>query len=579
MRMVPIILVAAFIALFLMALWGDFGPRRADSSVVAEHVPGEIQQRVFVLVHGFNPKPCRWDRLSGALKAHGDVLRLSYDARPVANGDPHKIAQAIGEAVAEHAAGKEVVIVAHSMGALLARRAVLDGLEQKLAWADRVTRMVLLAGMNRGWTVEGERAPDASWGHALMLRSASWLSAMLGIGELATSMQRGAPFVSNLRLDWMQYMRKAGVGIEVVQLLGDIDDLVSREDNEDLRTTGVGQFALLRVRGTGHGDILDIGDGNVMAGLKAYRREKLLLAATRPFHEVRRHNEALPHPVNYDVQSIVFVLHGIRDLGRWSSAFETEVKRHDPSRIATLRFESPRYGYLGMGPFLFAGVRDRYVRWFMDEYTEAVARHPKVKAETIHFFGHSNGTYVLTEALEKYRSMRVGNIVVAGSVVRTSYGWRQLGDRVGAARNYVGSHDWVVALFPRLFELPGFGAFKNRLGSGGFHGFVQSDRVENVFVQGAHGAFDGHEKEIVQFLLGPPAMGTQGPAVNRQQLDEQRSWWQSLLGVAPVALGVWVALVLMVFYVGIRVVGAAPSPTWPVMLGFALLVVTILRTV
>ena len=138
--MVPIILVAAFIALLLMALWGDFGPRRADNGVVAEHVPGESRQRVFVLVHGFNPKPLRWDRLSGALKAHGDVLRLSYDARPVANGDPHKIAQAIGDAVAEHAAGKEVVIVAHSMGALLARRAVLDGLEQIVALDSKMRR-------------------------------------------------------------------------------------------------------------------------------------------------------------------------------------------------------------------------------------------------------------------------------------------------------------------------------------------------------------------------------------------------------------------------------------------------------
>jgi pimeloyl-ACP methyl ester carboxylesterase len=363
--------------------------------------------------------------------------------------------------------------------------------------------------------------------------------------------------------------------VEVVQLLGDIDDIVSRADNEDLRTTASRRFAMLMVRGSGHGDIIDFGAAaktDEARQLGAYRRAKFLTATTAPFAEVQRFNEQLPPATDERVEEAVFVLHGIRDLGRWSADFEAAIQARFPERRGRLAVVSPRYGYFGMGPFLFEDVRDRYVRWFMDEYTEALARWPNLQPEGIRFFGHSNGTYVVAKALETYPSMRIERVVFAGSVVPRRYDWAALGDRVGRVRNYVGTADWVVALFPRLFELWPLRLLGNDLGSAGFNGFVDESRVDNVrFVAGQHSAFASRVDEIVDFLLAP---GEPKPA-----LREARGTAARLMDFAPLVFAVWAALAAAVLALGARIVGASPVPGWPVLLAYGLLVLAVLRTV
>ncbi|HEX2545053.1 MAG TPA: alpha/beta hydrolase [Ramlibacter sp.] len=593
MRVSAWILPAILLLLFAAALWGDMFPKPGRNEVSAAPLQGaQASGPLYVLVHGFAPRPKRWNAIASVLKPHGAVLSLTYDAHPSSNADPELVARNIGARLEEalRQNDRDIVVVAHSMGALLARRAILQGLEDGKPWTQRVRRLVLLAGMNRGWTVEGERAPDAPLWLEVQLRIGIWLARMIGRGQLVLGMERGAPFVSDLRLSWMQTMQKLAKdatrsrSIEVVQLLGDIDDFVHREDNEDLRASAVGRFALVRVRGTGHADIIQFNHDSHdtdAAALGRYRQSKLILAATAPFEEVLTHNEELPPPVNDNVRDIVFVLHGIRDLGRWSSQFETDLRARYPQRADNLLMVSPRYGYLGMGPFLFESVRRRYVRWFMDEYTETLARYPQVKPENIRFFGHSNGTYLLADALQQYRSMRVGHVVLAGTVVRSGYPWSGLGERVGAIRNYVGTHDWVVALFPRFFDLPGVRALRNPLGGGGFHGFDDC-KVQNVMVAGAHGAFDGHEQEILDFLMAAPAAIAPAAAAcegKKAGWKEARSIAAKLLGTIPVVLATWAFLVALVAYIGWRVVGAAAAPNWPMLLVFALLVITVLRTV
>lgn len=591
MRMTPIVLAGLLVVMLVMALVGDWWPGPSSSRVDRQSpAGGKADGPLFVLVHGFDPCPKRWQEMVDVLQSEGSVLRLTYDAGPTSNADPQQVADNIGRAIAEaNGNGRPVVLVAHSMGALLVRRAVLDGLRRGEPWSRDVRRLVLLAGMNRGWSAEGRLPPDATVWLELQLRVGHWLARMLHRGEFLLQLQRGAPFVSNLRLEWMQYMRevlaasvarKERGALEVVQLLGDIDDFVLREDNEDLRTTAQGEFALLRVRGTGHADIIDFHRStrdDEKRRLGEYRQQKLVLAATADFGTVKSRSEVLQPPTDPAVTDIVFVLHGIRDIGRWSSRFEEEVRQHPAAGGGgKLLFISPRYGYLGMGPFLFEGVRERYVRWFMDEYTEALARYPNVKPANIRFFGHSNGTYLLADALRNYASMRIGNVVLAGSVVPTGYPWSSLGDRVGAIRSYAGSHDWVVAWFPRVFELPVVRFLGNPLGGGGFHGFADP-KVQNVLATGAHGAFAGREADIVTFLM--EARPPQAAAGDPHAWKRDRKAWQVAMGWAPTALLVWLVLAGALVYLGLRVIGAAAAPQWPVLLLFALLVVTVLRTV
>lgn len=586
------LLLGLFAFPVLLFLLSFVGPHLAtDSSVQAKLVSQDPQaQTLFVLVHGMAATQERWDQVEQTFVPLGHVLRLSYNSARWSNADPHQIATGIGkqiDAAMTRSGARRIVIVAHSMGALLTRRAILDAKDS--SWVRQVQRVVLLAGVNRGWNLSGPSPADEDPLRGLFMHMGAWGARMVNMSSLVFSFERGSPFVANLRLEWMRWVRSAqGPSLQIVQMIGDIDDIVSREDNEDVRVMASANFTQLNVRGTGHGEIVEFGAharaGSQAARQGAYRRDKVLSAATVEFETLRAQSETQAYTSNQDVRKLIFVLHGIRDLGRWSADFETEIERRYGAERAQLAIVSPRYGYFGMGPFLFEGVRARYVRWFMDQYTETLARYPQVEPEGIRFFGHSNGTYLAMEALKTYSSMEIDRVVLAGSVVAKDFDWASLNTvdretgkarrRVRVVRNYVGSEDWVVALFPRLFELPVAKIFDNPIGSAGFNGFDTEDSaaVENVrYVHGAHGAFESRVGEIVDFLL------TEGRPEEAKR--EGRSWIGGVLSAWPVVIFIWLALIYAVVGLGTRVIGASPQPVWPALLAYMLLVVLVLRTV
>jgi pimeloyl-ACP methyl ester carboxylesterase len=550
--------------------------------------------RLFILVHGYTPSKERIAATADLLKQYGDVLRIDYPAGGPSNVSPDAVCAAIAAKLAALPGidkYTDVMFVAHSVGALIARRTLLLGLgrpdEQPAAWTIHMSRIVLLAGTNRGWSLEGQRPVDLATSTRLLWRFLEWLGRMTGSGSFILSFRAGAPFVANLRIDWMNKMRELAKTkpIEVVQLLGDIDDIVSREDSEDLRVMASENYAFLLVRGTGHGDMIEFyKHAKTEEGRKLgeYRQAKIVLAATGKFGQVLKENDEQVYTTQGEIRSVVFVLHGIRDLGRWSSGFETEIR----SKVDHVAIVSARYGYLGMGPFLLPSVRDHYVRWFMDQYTETLAKYPNVDASHIQFFGHSNGAYLLAKALEQYSAMRISRVVLAGSVVPKNYDWRSIMEKkipqVEQVRNYVGTEDWVVALFPRLFELRPFLWLRNELGSSGFSGFddgggCEKDRaspvpsVTNVcYVEGEHSAFEGRVTEIVDFLV------SKAPSKAAQVPRPPIGWvlnWRVTVWLA------WLAITSVIVWIGFRVVLAAPSPNWVVLVLYALLMLRILQTI
>lgn len=566
--------VVILIILLLFALYGDWMPWKPWSSPSVEDtkpVKGNDEKGpLFVLVHGFASKREYWNEIQEALLPYGDVLLIHYNNRILSNVDPMELARLIDAHVQKSAAqmsDRKIVVVAHSAGALISRRAMLVGQQRggQKNWTDQVSRLVLLAGTNRGWDLTSQRPLDMQVTHRWMMQAGAWFARMTGLGSFVMQFEAGSKYVADLRIDWMNFIRgPKGSQIEVVQMLGDIDNIVSEEDNADLRalTSQNSKFAHVRVRGTDHGQIVNVA---ATSELEKYRREKLIMAATEQFSHII--SEELPFSVDNTVTTIVFVLHGIRDLGEWSTDFESELQK---KKGAAVRIVSPRYGYLGMGPFLFRGVREKYVKWFMDEYTETLARYPKVQPNDIHFFGHSNGTYLLAKALDSYCALKVGNVVFGGSVVPRDYGWdtHLASGQVLKVRNYVGTHDWVVALFPRFFEMPGVRLLNNELGSAGSRGF-STQNVENVeYARGAHGAYMTRIPEIVDFLVGT---STTSPKL------EKRGAFGQLLGLGISVWLTWTILATAVIYVGVRVVGSTPSPNWWLLFAYVLLVVNTLR--
>jgi len=587
-RMLNIVLGVLFFVLILATLFGwQRAPRgwltdpKVASEVFATELSGtQVTDRprtLFLVVHGFGGSK-QWKDLIGPLGQKGTVIGLHYD--PYSSACPLQVSELFSAEVARHydaARYDRVVLIGISMGAPLARRTFLDAWKKKTAWAAAVDRIVLVAGMNRGWTVTHHRPKDMGWLVYAQLYVGTWLARLTDVGALAMAMEAGSPFVANLRLDWMRALREEGLqSLVVVQLLGDIDDFVSDQDNKDLAALGSARFVWLRVRGTGHSDTWNFSDKHEEAGitLGAYRKKKFMDAVTADFELLDKASEKDPVATDEDTTHLVFVIHGIRDLGQWAAAFERSLNEEFAplkKQGKKLQIASLRYGYFGMGPFLLLSKRQNHVRWLMDQYTELLARYPKV--EQIHFVGHSNGTYLLASALEHYQSLRLDRVVFGGSVVRQDFDWgRILRDKqVKEVRNYVAADDNIVAWFPRFFELPISFFFYNDLGSAGFNGFEpEVSGLRNIrYLKGGHGAIlKKRTAEIAHYLVhgrGEPA----APDTSKQQTFAKA-------GSSGVTVALWAVLGWLIIWVGWNVVMSAPEPRWPMLFAYVGLLLALL---
>jgi alpha-beta hydrolase superfamily lysophospholipase len=125
---------------------------------------------------------------------------------------------------------RRVVMVGFSFGSVLLRQlfcraagaqadATID-VGRASGWAKSVDRMVLLAGLNRGWTTDSPVSRVAS-----VLNSVG-----TGIGHLLPreptlfAIRRGAPFLTRTRLQWLALKRESLTPTLTVQLLGTRDD-------------------------------------------------------------------------------------------------------------------------------------------------------------------------------------------------------------------------------------------------------------------------------------------------------------------------------------------------------------------
>jgi pimeloyl-ACP methyl ester carboxylesterase len=586
-RVLTVTVLVIFIACLALSIYG----RSPHSSSADDWVDACLQRgpgaTLFILVHGLHG-PDTWNDLSEELHQHGDVLRLTYNAGSMSNSNPEALARLMDERIAQNWDSnrhQHVVLIGHSIGALLARRTYLLAAKAQRPWISPDNRIVLLAGMNRGWDFSGRKPMDMNFGTLTSFSVGAWFGRLTGTGRMILQAETGAPFVANLRLQWMRWFQQNRDHAPlVVQLLGDIDDIVSNADNQDLRAAApAGRFYWLRVRGTGHSDILRIkdttGKNSTYAGIGAYRKSKILLAATGPAEDLAAVSEEQAFPTDPRIQHIVFVLHGIRDLGEWSAEFEEKLReRLPPSQPGTLAVVSVRYGYFSMGSFLLRPDRQKYVRWFMDQYTETLARYPN--ATRIDFIGHSNGTYLLASALDQYTELKINRIVFAGSVVRQDYCWpKLLGTQVHAVRNYVSTDDAVVALFPRFFEpWNKHGLFGNDVGSAGFNRFTQPDSniFQQVSISGGHSAFLGVASQIADYLMDMP----HSPRVDPPGSSTSQSLWPKLLAwhsryfffVIPGLI------IVAVLFPAVRVATAGGSQAWTYLAAYLILVITLLAT-
>ena len=432
---------------------------------------------------------------------------------------------------------RKVILIGFSFGSVLIRQlfcraagALEDATIDKNSarpWARKVERIVLLAGLNRGWTADSPVTRVASFGNHI----GTAIGHLLPWKPTLFAIRRGAPFLTRTRLQWLALRGASLRPPTTVQLLGTRDDIVSPADNIDVATGA--DFIYLEVPRSGHFDVVHMKRETVEGDI---RRRCLQLAVVGSQAELQR--EAIPlqdvlqlvptdtyavgdlGPQSRDslaVSDVVFVVHGIRDKGYWTRKIARVVVvkgRRSGRRVAAL---APSYGYFAMLPFLWPWTRRSKVEWLLDMYVTVRCWHPKA---AISFIGHSNGTYILAGAVKACPAVQFNNVVFAGSVVRSDFEWnRYIGhdsarkpSQVSRVLNYVATSDWVVAIFPRLLQ-----TLRQDVGGAGFDGFLtHAGDVHDVkYVPGRHSAAldERYWDDMATFALDGKA--TPSPTVGR----------------------------------------------------------------
>lgn len=461
----------------------------------ADIKPKDNATALIVLLHGYT---LNRDSLLNVHKTLGridelkdaDVLRpnLPLDTFSMASSSQITaelmltIDRAWEKRVAKGTPYNRIVMVGHSIGGLYARKVYAAAcgenkeapfeqslkdnlaslqaapLEHARPWAEAVDRIVLLAGMNRGWSISHHMSIPRVISMKMGVAFGYVLKWLYGQPPIIFTIRRGSPFITQLRLQWLamrehakEIKDKSSGGAVTVQLLGTIDDLVSPDDNIDLISGK--DFVYIEVPESGHRNVIDMDNTNA-----GKRRQDAFIQAfnSATFNRVKVHPADSLLTVRRDVTDVVFVIHGIRDEGYWTQKIARRVQQagKQNNRGLVIATETSSYGYFPMLSFLKPGARQEKVEWLMDRYTEARATYPTAK---FHFVGHSNGTYLLAKALHDYPSIRFNQVVFAGSVVQRNYQWHKfIPHRVKSVLNFVATADWVVAFFPKLSKVSVF---------------------------------------------------------------------------------------------------------------------------
>jgi pimeloyl-ACP methyl ester carboxylesterase len=435
---------------------------------------------------------------------------------------------------------ESIILVGHSVGSLLARKLYLVGmgalpqapLEPELLqalrnagaddtwprrWAEETDRLVLFAGINRGWYVSHHMGLQRSFEVSTGLAANRVLQAIGMDPFTVMSARQGSPFITNLRLQWLARAQRTAVLPQVVQLLGTRDDLVPPDRNID-EITGK-DFFYYEVPQSGHGDVIlmdflstekatcGIGSGPPRHAIAAPQARATVfrkaLCSDLPASDalpqsISRASDQNIRALEKEVCAVVFVVHGIRDEGYWTERIGASARHAiEKGACKSVRLETSSYGFFPLLSFLRPGARQAKVEWLMDRYTEAKARYPDAQ---FHFIGHSHGTYLLWKALQDYPAVHFDRVVLAGSVLPTSVDWGDLiqKKRVTQVLNFTANADWVVGWFPNAMEMIGW----QDVGGAGHYGFRKRSSAGIPSQDVAHPA-------LVQFTGNEEAPGRQ----------------------------------------------------------------------
>lgn len=437
-----------------------------------------------------------------------------------------------GELSTDVEAPDAIIIAGHSFGGVLARAAfLLDASTPETPghpWTKLVRRMVLLGSPNAGYRTNAPGTP-LRWRLAYAIATPFF-------DFTFEKVQAGGYWITDLRLRWLEAYRQDPDRPRVIQVLGTSDFLVTHTDILDQQF--MPHAKVYEIPGADHGGLIAIDSAP-----DPDRRYEQLKTAILGRADEATDAERPPKP-----EPTAFILHGIRAsaLGTWVSDLGADfAAAAGPDGVAVV---SPDTGYFSAMDFALPGTRRRKVHEFLKLYGDAYAsRDPN----RFVFAGHSNGTYMMAQALDRVPSMRFRKIYLAGTVLPRRYDWQrlfaqqQIGSRgddgwtAGQVRVDRATTDVPVGLL--CSWLRGLGM--TDVGTAGVDGFENASIVDldqTRRFRGGHGSALKERKQltkVARYLAD--ADSEPGPTVKSSGWFERIS---RVLGQRPVAWGMLLSM-------------------------------------
>lgn len=431
-----------------------------------------------------------------------------------------------------HGGYDDVILAGHSYGSTLVRAAYLQSAgrdprqPRTVPWSDRVSRIVLLAGIGRG--VDAEERGRWSW----VLRVGRYIPLIRS--SVMYDILRGADFVTDVRIAWIRYYSELTRAAAqdpsatrppvVVQVTGTEDDVIRRGDNIDIE-----QFPTayqIDMPGAKHGPNLYRIDLAANPDLMYGLIREAFVSRTLP------HSGLARRAASDSIHHVIFLLHGMRSSrDDWVREIAPLLRR----RLPDAEVVESSYGWISLLSFALPSVRRREIHWLQDQYTEYLARHP---AATFDVVAHSNGAYLVGQSLERVPSLRFGRVVLLGSVLPSDYPWgqRRAWGQASAVRSDRAADDVVVAVFCNALR----GVGMTDIGTSGWSGFDDSGGVEHevAWYRGGHSAAltKANLDNVADFLAtgrmtDSASIGADGPSRGMALLSQLAPW------LARLALG------------------------------------------
>ena len=214
---------------------------------------------------------------------------------------------------------------------------------------------------------------------------------------------------------------------------------------------------------------------------------------------------------------VVLTVHGINTYGDWAAKLARILQHHDP-RIET---ESYSYGYFSILAFLIP-----FLRWIevLRCRRELYCLKRRTDGRTVDIVAHSFGTFIVAKAIRSARPERlprIGTVILAGSVLRSSFDWSSLlhSGKLERVVNECGVDDDVLIASQFLVLFTGMAG---RIGFFGALGTVLTNRWH----RGDHGLYFEGDFMCKHWL---PLLTTRGPV---PAIDER----PRLQGLRPIQI-------------------------------------------